>query len=347
MSTSRYNDLQRFIATELAQVPFTFAPASADASFRCYWRVSAGERTWVVMDAPPDKENIAPWLDIDARLHAAGLHTPEVYAIDHAQGFILMEDLGNRTYLPELNADSAETLYSDAFEALLTMQTRVSAQGLPTFDDAFLRMELELMPAWFLERHLGYTPSCAEWDVIEPAFRLIIDQARAQPQVFMHRDFHSRNLMIVERGDSRVAASRLANPGIIDFQGAVLGPITYDLASLLRDCYITWPIERVDTWTERYRQRLAAAGAVNANGALFRRWFDLAGLQRHIKVLGLFCRLNYRDGKTAYLNDLPLVIDYVISVAKLYPELETFAALLERAVGDRDITHPRPQEQAA
>jgi aminoglycoside/choline kinase family phosphotransferase len=153
--------------------------------------------------------------------------------------------------------------------------------------------------------------------------------------------------MIVERGDSRVAASRLANPGIIDFQGAVLGPITYDLASLLRDCYITWPIERVDTWTERYRQRLAAAGAVNANGALFRRWFDLAGLQRHIKVLGLFCRLNYRDGKTAYLNDLPLVIDYVISVAKLYPELETFAALLERAVGDRDITHPRPQEQAA
>ncbi len=337
MNTTRHTDLQRFVATHLAQSAFTLAPASADASFRSYWRASAGEKTWVVMDAPPDKENIAPWLDIGARLHQAGLHTPEVCAVDHAQGFILMEDLGNRTYLPELNAATAESLYGDAFDALLTMQTCVSPQGLPAFDEAFLSMELELMPTWFLERHLGHTPSCEEWDVIEPAFRLIIDAARAQPQVFMHRDFHSRNLMIAERG----------SPGIIDFQGAVLGPIAYDLASLLRDCYIAWPIERVDAWVERYRQRLADAGAIKAGGAQFRRWFDLAGLQRHIKVLGLFCRLNYRDGKAAYLDDLPLVLDYVLGVAKLHPELEAFAALIERAVGDRDITRPRPQEQAA
>lgn len=347
MSTARHTDLQQFVAAQLPRTVFTLAPASADASFRSYWRVTAGEKTWVVMDAPPDKENIAPWLDIGARLHAAGLHTPEVHAVDQAQGFILMEDLGNRTYLPELNAASADALYGDAFDALLSMQTRVSPQGLPAFDEAFLTMELELMPTWFLERHLGYTPSCGEWDVIEPAFRLIIDAARAQPQVFMHRDFHSRNLMIAEKPELGARESRLGNPGIIDFQGAVLGPITYDLASLLRDCYIAWPIERVDAWAERHRQRLVEAGAIQADGAQFRRWFDLAGLQRHIKVLGLFCRLNYRDGKAAYLNDLPLVLDYVLEVARLYPELETFAALIERAVGDRDITRARAQEQAA
>ena len=346
-SAPRHRELRAFVAAHLAHDRFTVTPASADASFRSYWRIRAGEETWVAMDAPPDKENIAPWLDIGARLHAAGLHTPQVHAVDHARGFILMEDLGNRTYLPELNPDTADALYGDALDALLTMQTRVSPYGLPAFDETFLTMELELMPTWFLERHLGYTPSCEEWDVIEPAFRLIIDAARAQPQVFMHRDFHSRNLMIAERDSPGMIAPGLLSPGIIDFQGAVLGPIAYDLASLLRDCYIAWPVEQVDAWVEHYRQRLVDAGATAAGGAQFRRWFDLTGLQRHIKVLGLFCRLNYRDGKAAYLNDLPLVLDYVLSVAKLYPELETFAALIERAVGDRDIVQPRAQEQAA
>ena len=351
----RHGQLHDFVAAYLAHDRFSLAVASADASFRSYWRVSEGENTWIVMDAPPDKENVAPWLDIGRRLHEAGLHTPKVHAVDEKHGFILMEDLGNRIYLPELNEATADALYGDALDALSTMQTHVSPQGLPPFDDAFLSMELELMPTWFLERHLGYTPSCEEWDVIEPAFRLIIDAARTQPQVFMHRDFHSRNLMILEErgfgirdsGFGKSGVTALENPGIIDFQGAMLGPITYDLASLLRDCYIAWPIERVDAWVERYRQRLGKAGAIDASGAQFRRWFDLTGLQRHIKVLGLFCRLNYRDGKAAYLNDLPLVLDYVLTVAKFYPELAAFAALIERAVEGRDITRPRAREQVA
>jgi aminoglycoside/choline kinase family phosphotransferase len=267
-----------------------------------------------------------------------------------------MEDLGTRTYLPELNATTADALYGDALDALLTMQTRVPAHGLPVFDEAFLMMELEIMPTWFLERHLGVTPDCGEWDVIEPAFRCLIDNARQQPQVFMHRDFHSRNLMVAgnsERetgnglGNPGTIAPGLLSPGIIDFQGAVLGPIAYDLASLLRDCYIAWPIERVDAWVEQYRQRLVKAGAVHVDGAHFRRWFDLIGLQRHIKVLGLFCRLNYRDGKAAYLNDLPLTLDYVLGVARFYPELAAFAALIERSIGKRDITQPRALAQTA
>ncbi len=289
------------------------------------------------MDAPPDKENIAPWLDIGQRLRAAGLHAPEVFAVDAAQGFILMEDLGNRTYLPELNAQTVEAMYCDAFNALLTLQTKVSPQNLPVFDEAFLRLELEIMPAWLLQRHLGCDLSCGEWDVVEVAFRVLIDNARQQPQVFMHRDFHSRNLMIVDR----------ANPGIIDFQGAVLGPVAYDLASLLRDCYIAWPIEQVDAWVERYRQRLVAANVVDVDDAQFRRWFDLIGLQRHIKVLGLFCRLNYRDGKAAYLGDLPLTLKYVLRIARLYPDLVALADLIERAIGARDITRPRLLADAA
>ena len=337
MQDDRARARANFARQSLPQRELQIDVASADASFRSYWRVRDGARTFIVMDAPPDKENIAPWLDIGTRLHGAGAHTPEVLAVDAAQGFILMEDLGTRTYLPELTASTVDALYSDALDALLTMQTRVSANALPVFDEAFLMLELEIMPTWFLERHLGFTPSCGEWDVIEPAFRLLIDNARQQPQVFMHRDFHSRNLMITEE----------SNPGIIDFQGAVLGPITYDLASLLRDCYIAWPIEQVDAWVERYRQRLLKVGAVEVDGAHFRRWFDLIGLQRHIKVLGLFCRLNYRDGKAGYLRDLPLVLDYVLSVARLYPQLTSFGNLIERAVGARDIAQPRAETGAA
>jgi N-acetylmuramate 1-kinase len=330
-TTPRQSARDRFVTANLPRTTFTVTVASADASFRSYWRVTAADRTWIVMDAPPDKENIAPWLEIGQRLRNIGLHTPQVLAVDERQGFILMEDLGNRTYLPELNAHTVDAMYGDAFAAMFAMQTKVSSEGLPTFDEAFLMMELEIMPKWLLETHLGYDLSCGEWDIIEPAFRLLINNARVQPQVFMHRDFHSRNLMIVDRN----------NPGIIDFQGAVLGPITYDLASLLRDCYIAWPIEQVDAWVEQYRQRLVAAGAVSVDGAHFRRWFDWSGLQRHIKVLGLFCRLNYRDGKATYLNDLPLTLNYVLSIARLYPDLTAFADLLERAIGGRDITLAR------
>ncbi|MFT3807394.1 aminoglycoside phosphotransferase family protein [Arenimonas sp.] len=304
--------------------------ASADASFRSYWRCESGGRTWIVMDAPPDREDIRPWLDVAARLNAAGLHAPEIAASDAEQGFVLMSDLGTRLYLPELDAASVDSLYGDALDAMLAMQTRADVRGLPAYDEARLVAEMELLPEWFLKRHLGFTPECEEWDVIESAFRALEKSARAQPQVFVHRDYHSRNLLIT--------ASR--NPGILDFQDAVLGPVTYDLASLLRDCYIAWPDDQVYAWAEAYRQRLAAAGLAVGDAGQFRRQFDLMGLQRHIKVLGIFCRLWYRDGKAGYLNDLPLVWRYTRDVGRRHPETVELVALIERVLGDRDITRP-------
>jgi aminoglycoside/choline kinase family phosphotransferase len=314
-----------FVRRHQSTADFRIAPASADASFRSYWRVQAGSASLILMDAPPDKEPIAPWLDIAARLRGAGLHAPQVVASDTATGFVLMEDLGDRAYLPELTAASADALYADALDALARMQA-VDTSGLPAYDRTQLVTELELMPEWFLQRHLAFAPSCEEWDVIEAASTYLVHAALEQPRRFVHRDYHSRNLMIVDDN----------NPAVIDFQGAMLGPIAYDLASLLRDCYIAWPIERVLAWVEGYRQRVTAG----VPAATFRRWFDLVGLQRHIKVLGIFCRLNYRDGKPGYLADLPRVFAYVVQVTRQYPVLVDFSTLLQRAVAGHDLTLP-------
>ena len=323
--------LRRFVAGALAREDAALEPASSDASFRSYWRVRAGAASYVAMDAPPDRENVAPWLDIGARLRSAGLHAPEVFAADEAQGFVLMEDLGTCDYLSALDATSADALYAEALDAIVRMQ-RIDTAGLPAFDEAFITAELELMPEWFLRRHLGHAVDCDEWDVIELAFRHLITAANAQPRAFMHRDYHSRNLM-------RVAADP---PGIIDFQGAMSGPVAYDAASLLRDCYVDWEDERVEGWAEGFRVRLRHAHLLGADidAQRFMRWFDLAGLQRHLKVLGIFCRLWYRDGKRGYLADLPRVLGYVLTVARCYPELAGLAALIERCVGERDITTP-------
>jgi len=340
-TSSRLEALRAFVAATLHDPRFELAPASADASFRSYWRVAQGTRTLIAMDAPPPQEDVRPWLDIAARLRGAGLHAPEVFAADAAQGFVLMEDLGNRTYLPELDGANADALYGDAFDALLCMQRDVGTENLPVFDATRTIPEMELCAEWFLRRHLGFEPGCDQWDVIEHALRLLANAADEQPRRFMHRDYHSRNLLIAETRTAAAIEPAHWNPAIIDFQGAMLGPITYDLASLLRDCYIAWPIERVDAWVERYRQRLVGAGLVRVDAAQFRRWFDLIGLQRHIKVLGIFCRLCYRDGKPDYLRDLPLVFDYVLSVAQLYPALADFRALLQQAVDSRDLTRTR------
>ncbi|HEX7371061.1 MAG TPA: phosphotransferase [Rhodanobacteraceae bacterium] len=306
--------------------------ASADASARSYWHVRTHGKAFIVMDAPPASGDLGAWLDIDARLRVAGLHAPEVLAEDRAQGFLLLSDLGTRSYLSELDDASVDALYGDALDALLAMQTRIDAHDLPRFDEAFVVRELELMPTWFLERHLGLAIACEEWDIVEVAFRLLVNNALAQPQVFMHRDYHSRNLMRVPQ----------YNPGIIDFQDAVLGPITYDVVSLLRDCYVAWDDTRVRGWAEAHRQRLLDAGVLDAriDADRWQRWFDLTGLQRHLKVLGIFCRLWYRDGKRGYLADLPRVWKYVRDVAARYPELHDFLALLERWVGERDLTEP-------
>ncbi|HEX7349215.1 MAG TPA: phosphotransferase [Rhodanobacteraceae bacterium] len=311
----------------------TIDVASADASARSYWRVRSAAGTTVLMDAPPYAGNLDAWLDIDARLRGAGLNAPEVFAADRKQGFLLLADLGSRSYLSALNDTTVEGLYATALDALATMQQRINPHGLPHFDEPFIVRELELLPTWFLQRHLGVAIACDEWDIIEVAFRALIDNATRQPQVFMHRDYHSRNLMVV-------AAH---NPGVIDFQDAVLGPITYDAVSLLRDCYIAWDDARVLGWAEGYRQRLLATGTLDPriDAARWQRWFDLTGLQRHLKVLGIFCRLWYRDGKRGYLADLPRVWQYVHAVATRYPEFDAFIALLQRWIGERDITAPR------
>lgn len=312
----------------------TLVPASADASFRSYWRGQTSEGSVIVMDSPPDREDPRPWIEIGQRLAGAGLHVPTVIAADTDAGLLLIEDLGNRTYLPELNTDTVDALYGDALDALLRMQRYVDPAGLPAFDRGWQTMEMELMPSWFLTRHLGVALGCDGWDELELAFTVVLANIAAQPRGFMHRDFHSRNLLVCPG----------RNPGIIDFQGAMTGPVTYDLASLLRDCYIAWDDERVAGWVESHRLRLLHAHVIgeDVDADTFMRWFDFAGLQRHIKVLGLFCRLMYRDGKPAYLADLPLVLNYVMKVARRHHELEGFAAFLATHTEGVDLTHSRP-----
>ena len=311
----------------------TLEPASADASFRSYWRGHVDGQPVIVMDSPPAQEDPAPWVAIGQRLASAGLHVPKVMVADLAQGFLLIEDLGTRTYLPELSDATVDALYSDALDALLRMQSRVDTSGLPAFDHAWQTMEMEIMPTWLLERHVGVTLDCADWEIVEQAFTVILRTLAEQPRAFMHRDYHSRNLL--------VTAER--SPGIIDFQGAMSGPITYDLASLLRDAYIVWDNERVEGWVEAYRLRLLDARLLDdtVDTDRFRRWFDLAGLQRHIKILGLFCRLCYRDGKPGYLNDLPRVWRYVLDTARRHADMAPLADLIEARIGERDLTQAR------
>lgn len=314
-------------------------PASADASFRSYWRTVHHGQSWIVMDSPPAQEDPQPWLDIGERLAAAGLHVPAVKAHDLLQGFLLIEDLGASMYLPALTDATVDALYGKAMDALLRMQTTVDIAGLKAYDGAFLQLELEIMSEWFLGRHLGYLPDPTSQAVMQAAFTRLVDSALEQPQCFVHRDYHSRNLLIIEDNSGASDQGEWQTPGIIDFQGALFGPITYDLASLLRDSYIVWGQERVEGWVESYRQRLLQARLISesVDAKQFRRWFDLIGLQRHIKVLGIFCRLCYRDGKHGYLDDLPRVYDYVIDVASRYPELSALVTILKQAVGERDL----------
>ena len=295
-------------------------PASSDASFRHYFRLEHGGETLIVMDAPPDKEDCLPFIEVSKLLLEAGLNVPKVLACDAEQGFLLLTDLGVRCYLQVLNKSNVETLYSDAMGALFTMQSRASTDAIPPYDEALLRTELALFTEWFLSTHLGIGLSTAQHNIVEKTFSQLCRSARQQPQVFVHRDFHSRNLMY----------DRRHNPGILDFQDAVKGPVTYDLVSLLRDVYVCWSREQVEGWVRRYHVGLAEHGIVRDEDAeQFLRWFDLMGAQRHLKIAGIFARLYHRDGKPSYLSDIPLTLDYVIDVCSRYPELESFSEMLE------------------
>ena len=310
----------------LADPDATIERASNDASFRSYWRARSAGRSWVLMDAPPDKEDIRPWLDVASRLSRAGVHVPDIQAADAVRGFVLMEDMGDRLLLPELNESTADRLYGDAMRALLHMQLKGDTTGLPAYDEARLVAEMELMPEWLIQRHLGITPECEEWDVIESAFRALETSARAQPQVFVHRDYHSRNLMLLDPTDGLGA-----NPGIIDFQDAVFGPISYDLVSLFKDAYIHWDEDFILDMLIRYWETARKLGLpVRAEFADFHRDFEWMGVQRHIKVLGIFARLCHRDGKDGYLADMPLVMDYLRRACKRYRDLGPLLKLLNR-----------------
>ena len=317
----RLDDLKTWLQRDLGRQIDRVTVASADASFRRYFRAHTPQGSLIVMDAPPDKENIEPFLQVARLLAATGLHVPAVHAVDLPRGFVLLEDLGDTVYLSRLQAgDDANKLYGDALAALATLQLRgnAAAAELPPYDTALLEREMQLLPDWFCARHLQLSLDTEEQALIRSTFDFLIAEALQQPQVFVHRDFHSRNLMVM-------AAN---NPGVIDFQDAVRGPLGYDLASLLKDCYIRWPRERVENWLREYRARLRAGGmAAAATEREFLRWFDLIGVQRHIKVLGIFCRLWYRDGKIGYLADLPLTLDYVRDACSRYAELQAFCAL--------------------
>lgn len=310
----------------LAVEPESLQPASADASFRRYFRVQASGvagGTAIAMDAPPAQEDSRPFLHVAALLHDAGLNAPQVLAQDLRQGFLLLTDLGSTSYLAALNEANADELFGDAIDALLRWQQASRTDALPPYDEALLRRELDLFPDWYLGRHLNYTLSGRQQSSLAALWRLILDACLAQPRVFVHRDFMPRNLMVTT-----------PNPGILDFQDAVYGPITYDVVSLFRDAFVSWPEERVLDWTVRYWERARRAGLpVGDDFADFYRDFEWMGLQRHLKVLGIFARINYRDGKPNYLVDTPRFVVYARSVARRYQALSPLARLLDEIEG--------------
>jgi len=279
--------------------------ASEDASFRSYLRLEADGRSLIVMDAPPAQEPCDRFIDVANRLRAAGLNAPEIIASNLQGGFLLLTDFGADDYLSRLNPQSESSLYADALAALLTMQSKTRTDGLPDYDEALLLREMDLFHDWFLGELLGIELDPAQQSLWLQTRQLLVDNALAQPRVFVHRDYHSRNLMVVDRD----------NPGILDFQDAVFGPITYDLVSLLRDCYIAWPVARVQQLASQYFDYARDQGLIDVDGPQFLRWFNLMGIQRHLKAIGIFSRLKIRDGKTRYLSDIPRTLGYIEQVS--------------------------------
>ena len=317
---SRRAAVESWLAAQLRGARFSLTPASVDASFRRYFRAALPDgRSYVVMDAPPDQEDCRPFVHVARLLRAAGVHAPEVHAEDLAQGFLLLGDLGTQTYLQELNADNAARLLGEATDALLRWQLATRPGELPPYDEALLRREMNLFPEWYVARHLKVRLSDSQNNSLEQIFRLLVKSALAQPAVYVHRDYMPRNLMLSD-----------PNPGVLDFQDAVLGPITYDMVSLLRDAFVSWDEERVLDWSARYWEKAKRAGLpVETDFAEFWRAFEWMGLQRHLKVLGIFARINYRDGKPKYLEDTPRFTRYARAVSERYAALAPLARLLD------------------
>jgi N-acetylmuramate 1-kinase len=319
----RLTALADWLRGELHTDRFTLSRASEDASFRRYFRVAQDDRTLIAMDAPPPMENCRPFVQVAQLLRDAGVHAPEVHARDLDRGFLLLEDLGTVTYLARLDASNGPALYLDAIDALIRFQATSSEGVLPAYDEPLLRRELELFPDWYVARHVGRALDEKQRAALDGVFARVLANNLAQPRVFVHRDYHSRNLMACE-----------PNPGVLDFQDAVYGPVTYDLVSLLRDAYIAWDEERQIDWAVRYWERARAAGiAVDPDFGIFWRDFEWMGVQRQIKVLGIFARLCHRDGKAGYVDDMPLVMQYLRAACGRYGELAPMIVLLDALEG--------------
>lgn len=318
---NRQQQLSAWLEQVLASNDFRLSIASADASFRRYFRVHLADKTLIAMDAPPAQEDSAAFVKVATLLFAAGLNVPEVIAQDLAHGFLLLSDLGEDTYFAKLNAENAPKLYGQATDALIKLQLVSGAAGLPNYDAAMLTREMQLFPDWYVAKHLNMTLTPEQQAVLQKTFDLLKQNILAQAQVLVHRDYHSRNLMLTTQN----------NPGILDFQDAVYGAISYDLVSLLKDAYIGWEEEQIIDWAVRYWQPAKKAGLpVPADFSEFYRNFEWMGAQRHIKVLGIFARLSHRDGKNGYLQDMPLVMTYLRKVCERYVELRPMLRLLNQ-----------------
>ncbi|HJQ62380.1 MAG TPA: phosphotransferase [Burkholderiales bacterium] len=299
---------------------FSLAPASEDASFRRYFRVMHRGRSWIVMDAPPEREDCRPFIGVAKLMRDAGLNVPEIVAQDPDRGLLLLTDLGTTTYLKALNDENADRLFGDAIEALIELQRASRSGVLPPYDETLLSRELQLFPDWYVKRHLGMALDTQECELLAQGAALLIARALAQPKVYVHRDYMPRNLMVSD-----------PNPGILDFQDAVFGPITYDVVSLFRDAFVSWDESRVLDWTVRYWEKARHAGLpVAPDFAEFYRDFEWMGLQRHLKVLGIFARIWYRDGKRGYLEDIPRFLRYARATCERYRELAPIRTLLEK-----------------
>ncbi|MDH5547266.1 MAG: phosphotransferase [Gammaproteobacteria bacterium] len=321
----RFLQLRDWLSDTVELRDASIVPASGDASFRRYFRVLFRDLSYIAMDAPPDKENCRPFVDVARAFCQIGLHVPEILAEDLDQGFLLLSDLGNQQYLDHLNSDSVDDMYNDAMDALVVLQQKGKQEDhrLPDYNHELLLREMNLFPDWFLAKHIGIDISASEKDALHSVFEALAQSALSQPQVWVHRDYHSRNLMLLDEN----------NPGILDFQDAVYGAVTYDLVSLLRDCYIDWPVDRTMQWVNDFRERLQKADVIEqTDPEQFQRWFDWMGTQRHLKAIGIFARLNYRDGKSGYLKDIPRTLGYVMHVVERYSELAPLGQIIKDKV---------------